>query len=142
MTSTAGVRSVIHRVSLSRLIIFLPFALVAAWLILRQAAILLDRDSPALWIPSLWPVSGATVIAESGIRGTPATKVSPAIADRLGQALLGDPLAPEPFYAAAALRVRQKDHRAAIALLEQARRREPRWVTPRLMLAQQYLIAG
>jgi len=137
MTDSAVSRSFAGRLSVSRLALFLPIALVLIWLIIRQ----LILDLPGLPIRPLWPVSGATVIAQSNARTLAAMKGDPATATRLAHALIEDPLAPEPFYAAAVVRIRRGDRAGAIALLEQARRREPRWPAPRLLLAQQYLLA-
>ena len=142
MTDSAVPRSVTGRISLSRLILFLPIALVLVWLILRQMVLVLLASSPNLPIRPLWPVSGATVIAQSDARSLVALKGDPATANRLRSASLDDPLAPDPFYAAAVVELRRGDRLGAIPLLEEARRREPRWVAPRLLLAQQYLLAG
>jgi hypothetical protein len=142
MTDAAAPRSAVGRVSLFRLVLFLPVALVLIWLIARQLVLVLLTSSPNLPIAPLWPVSGATVIAQSNARTLEVMRGDPATADRLRRALLRDPLAPEPFYAAAVIRIRKGDRTGAISLLEQARRREPRWVAPRLLLAQQYLLAG
>jgi hypothetical protein len=142
MTDSAAPRSFAGRISLSRLFLFLPIALILIWLIMRQLVLMLLASSPDLPIRPLWPVSGATVIAQSDVRTLVALKGDPAIADRLRSALLDDPLAPDPFYAAAVVRIRRGDRTGAIPLLEQARRREPRWLAPRLLLAQQYLLAG
>jgi hypothetical protein len=134
--------SLTGRVSPSRLILFLPIALVFAWLVARQAAILLIATSPNFPVRPLWPVTGATVIAQSDVRSPAAMNGNPATAARLRQALLDDPLAPEPFYATALLRIKAGDRAAGIRMLEQARRREPRWPAPRLLLAQQYVLVG
>jgi hypothetical protein len=142
MTDGAVPRSLASRVSLSRLILFLPLALVAIWLIVRQAVIVLLASSPNLPIPPLWPVDGSTVIAQSDVRTVVTMKGNPAIADRLRNVVVDIPLAPEPFYAAALVSIGRGDRAGATRLLEQARRREPRWVTPRLLLAQQYMLAG
>ena len=138
MTDSAGVRSIVDRISGVRLALVLPVAFVLIWLILRQTLLLLAANTPERQIPSLWPISGASVIARSDIRTLATQNENPAIRD----AFLDDPLASEPFYANALLRVRRGDHVAAIRMLEEARRREPRWVSPRLLLAQQYIMAG
>jgi hypothetical protein len=138
MTDGAVSRSSAGRYSVSRLVLFLPIALVLIWLIIRQLVL----DLPGLTVSPLWPVSGATVIAQSDVRSLAAMKGNPATAKRLAGALIAAPLASEPFYAAALVRIRQGDRAGAIPLLEQARRREPRWPAPRLLLAQQYLLAG
>jgi hypothetical protein len=142
MTDRAAYRSPAGRVSLPRLVLFLPIAFVLIWLIMRQLVLVLLASSPNLPIHPLWPLSGATVIEQSDIRTLNALKGDPATVGRLRRALLDAPLAPDPFYAAAVVRVRRGDRAGAIPLLEQARRREPRWVAPRLLLAQQYLLTG
>jgi hypothetical protein len=142
MTDSAASRSFGGRISLSRLVLFLPIACVLIWLIIRQLVLALLVSSTSLPIHPLWPLSGATVIAQSDVRTLNALKGDPATVDRLRRALLDAPLAPDPFYAAAVVRVRRGDRAGAILLLEQARRREPRWAAPRLLLAQQYLLAG
>jgi hypothetical protein len=142
MTDGAVHQNLTDRISLRRLIVFLPIALVLIWLILRQLVLLLLASSPDLPLKPLWPVSAPTVIAQSDARSLGAMRSERASASRLGRALLGDPLAPEPFYTEAVIRIRRGDHVGAIRLLEQARRREPRWAPPRVLLAQQYLLAG
>lgn len=142
MTGSAGARRMADRISGVRLTLFLPVAILLIWLILRQALLLMAAAEPELRLPALWPVSGAAAIANSDIHALAATNGNAAVARRLGDALLDDPLASEPFYANAMLRARHGDHVAAIRMLEETRRREPRWVSPRLLLAQQYILAG
>jgi hypothetical protein len=142
MTDGAVSRSFASRISPSRLILFLPIALVLIWLIVRQLILVLFMSSPNSPIPPLWPVSGATVIAQSETRTLNALKGDRASVDSLRRASLDAPLAPDPYYAEAVVRIRRGDRAGAIPLLEQARRREPRWAAPRLMLAQQYLLTG
>ncbi|MGH6740525.1 MAG: tetratricopeptide repeat protein, partial [Bradyrhizobium sp.] len=134
--------SIGDRISGFRLALFLPVAFALIWLILRQTLLLIAAAGSGLQFPSLWPISGATVIAQSDVHALAATNGDAAVATRLGDALLDDPLASEPFYANALLRVRRGNHVAAIRMLEETRRREPRWVSPRLLLAQQYVVAG
>ena len=64
------------------------------------------------------------------------------LADAAVQALARAPMAEEPLFLAATQAVMRRDNAAALPLLEEARRRNPRSRLSRLLLLDQYLRAG
>ncbi|MGF1549994.1 MAG: tetratricopeptide repeat protein [Sphingomonadaceae bacterium] len=117
--------------------------LYLAWWVVKAAAVnaLTDGNPLAAAMVSPGHPEIAARMAEIEFRQRRGA-VSPAAMERIKKALYRAPLSDEAFFYGGLEAVMEDDGRRALPLFEEARRRQPRERTTRLLLLDQYLRAG